>query len=224
MIGEMISRLTELNCITYPIFVTETGGWIEMISNAKTLYQLKNERQTIQNWILSTNQYRVVNDIRNDFASSCAGACMLSYVLGVGDRHMENILVTADGKVLHIDFSYILGADPKFSTAEMRITPEMLDMLGGIDSIHYLYFKNYISNSYQKIRQYTHFFYTAMRYLAKLPGITLDNVESHIKNRLLPGELDEEAELNIVQIMERSSGSWRDKFSDISHMMFHMEL
>ena len=26
---------------------------------------------------------------------------------GVGDRHMENILVTRQGKLLHIDFLYI---------------------------------------------------------------------------------------------------------------------
>ena len=149
---------------------------------------------------------------------------MLSYILGVGDRHLENILVTSDGRVLHIDFSYVLGADPKFSKAEMRITPEMLDMLGGKNSLHYQYFKHCISTSYQKIRRYTHFFYTSMRYLATLPGIHLSDVECHIKNRLLPGELDEEAELNISQIMERSSGSWRDKFSDISHMVFQMEL
>ena len=84
---------------------------------------------------------------------------MLSYILGVGDRHMENILITSNGRVLHIDFSYLLGADPKLSKAEMRITPEMLDMMGGKNSEHYYMFKRLMSESYQLIRRYNNFWY-----------------------------------------------------------------
>ena len=50
--------------------------------------------------------------------------------MGLGDRHRENILVNNYGE-LFIDFSYLLGEDPKNAAVEMKITPEMLTMLGG---------------------------------------------------------------------------------------------
>ena len=60
--------------------------------------------------------------MRRKFIKTCVSSCVLCYVLGVGDRHLENILVTKDGQLLHIDFSYILGDDPKNLDAVVILT------------------------------------------------------------------------------------------------------
>eukprot|EP01070_Trichotokara_eunicae_P011284 Trichotokara_eunicae@DN7030_c0_g1_i1.p1 len=81
---------------------------------------------------LGCEEDKVPESVRNAFLSSCAGYCIVTYLLGIGDRHLDNLLVTKQGFLLHIDYGFIFGEDPKpFGQIPMRINSDMLGIIEG---------------------------------------------------------------------------------------------
>jgi phosphatidylinositol 3-kinase len=74
------------------------------------------------------------NATQRRFIASSAFACVFCWVLGVGDRHLDNIIICTDGTLVHIDFAYMLGDDPKYSSNLLRINPAMVEAMGGENS------------------------------------------------------------------------------------------
>lgn len=48
--------------------------------------------------------------IRDKFLINYAGICASGYILGIGDRHLENILLNySNGNLIAIDFGFSFG-------------------------------------------------------------------------------------------------------------------
>eukprot|EP00201_Polytomella_parva_P010936 CAMPEP_0175050788 /NCGR_PEP_ID=MMETSP0052_2-20121109/7445_1 /TAXON_ID=51329 ORGANISM="Polytomella parva, Strain SAG 63-3" /NCGR_SAMPLE_ID=MMETSP0052_2 /ASSEMBLY_ACC=CAM_ASM_000194 /LENGTH=273 /DNA_ID=CAMNT_0016315013 /DNA_START=106 /DNA_END=927 /DNA_ORIENTATION=- len=87
------------------------------------------------------------------FIRSCAGYCVLTYILGVGDRHLDNLMLRTDGRLFHIDFAYILGRDPKPFPPPMKLCREMVEAMGGADSMYYVQFRTFACEAYNILRK-----------------------------------------------------------------------
>eukprot|EP00584_Thalassiosira_punctigera_P004862 CAMPEP_0172528256 /NCGR_PEP_ID=MMETSP1067-20121228/2704_1 /TAXON_ID=265564 ORGANISM="Thalassiosira punctigera, Strain Tpunct2005C2" /NCGR_SAMPLE_ID=MMETSP1067 /ASSEMBLY_ACC=CAM_ASM_000444 /LENGTH=1254 /DNA_ID=CAMNT_0013312137 /DNA_START=70 /DNA_END=3834 /DNA_ORIENTATION=- len=97
--------------------------------------------------------YLVKKDVMATYVKSCAGYCVITYLLGVGDRHLDNILLHQNGHLLHCDYSFILGQDPK-TYLPMRITEEMIKGFGGRESDNFAKFLFFTGAAFLALRRH----------------------------------------------------------------------
>ncbi|KAI6171511.1 Phosphatidylinositol 3-kinase catalytic subunit type 3 [Aphelenchoides bicaudatus] len=102
----------------------------------------------------SSGPYGIEADVIENYVRSCAGYSMICYVLGIGDRHMHNLLLCENGKMFHVDFGYILGRDPKPMPPPMKLTTEMINGMGGQNSEHFKKFIDYCTTGFLIIRRH----------------------------------------------------------------------
>ena len=72
-------------------------------------------------------------DIQSNFVKTHAQWSVLGYIVGLGDRHGDNILLRNDGRLVHIDFEYVLDYGYKLPVPEVvpfRLTQAFIEPLG----------------------------------------------------------------------------------------------
>ena len=219
----------DLNIITYGIRpINSKSGLIEFIPNCETIYHIKNKINfTILNFIIENNKNEKIDDIRDRFMKSCAAYCVITYLLGIGDRHLENIMIEKSGILFHIDYSLVLGYDAKPITPHMRITKDMVDALGGENSECYREFKRTCNLVFNCLRRHINLFINMLTLLAEIkPSIenkevfTKEQIKKEILKRFIPGENSEEAELQLYNHINSSSHNYKYIISDFFHHQY----
>ncbi|GMI29478.1 hypothetical protein TrRE_jg5350, partial [Triparma retinervis] len=135
-----------------PYMCCATGhdlGMIEVVKNSDTTARIqvayggKNMgawRDTpIDMFLRENNKDAKYYTAVDNFVHTCAGYCVATYVLGIGDRHADNIMITRSGHLFHIDFGHFLGNfKSKFGYKRERapfvFTPEMAYVMGNKDT------------------------------------------------------------------------------------------
>ena len=184
----------------YKVLATsKKDGFVEFVPRSKTYKEiLKKNNNQLKLYFrnLSDNEEMHLQNI-NNFINSLAGYCAVNYILGIGDRHDENIMFDNKGKVFHIDFGYIFGKEPfPFKYYPFKITYDMVDCMGGIKSDNYKIFKQKCSNAYSILRENARTIVN-MFYLMIDSGIPeINNIESlnKLHEKFLPN-LDKEQAL-----------------------------
>lgn len=206
--------------------ISNEYGYIEFVPNSTTLYHIREVLKfSIQNYILEKNPDMDINKLRERLSRSCAVYCVITYLLGIGDRHLDNIMITDDGFLFHIDFGYILGKDPKPISPDIRLTPEMIDAMGGINSKFYRKFKEYCGICYNCLRRHAPIFYVLLISLTEYIPAVDDNInektiKEHIIQRFMPGENYREAEIQFNNKLEKNSNTYSEGVIDYFHKQY----
>ncbi|KFO63476.1 Phosphatidylinositol 4-kinase beta, partial [Corvus brachyrhynchos] len=130
------------------LVISADSGMIEPVLSAVSIHQIKKQSQlSLLDYFLQEhgnyNSESFLSAQRN-FVRSCAGYSLVCYLLQVKDRHNGNILLDADGHIIHIDFGFILSSSPRnlgFETSAFKLTTEFVDVMGGLDGDMFNYYK-----------------------------------------------------------------------------------
>ncbi|KAK7073575.1 Phosphatidylinositol 3-kinase catalytic subunit type 3 [Halocaridina rubra] len=141
--------------------------------------------------------YGIAPEVMDTYIKSCAGYCVITYLLGIGDRHLDNLLLTKNGNLFHIDFGYILGRDPKPLPPPMKLSKEMVEGMGGTQSEHYHDFRKLFYTAFHQLRRHANLILNLFSLMvdANVPDIALepDKTVKKVEDKFRLDLSDEEA-------------------------------
>ncbi|XP_051965614.1 phosphatidylinositol 4,5-bisphosphate 3-kinase catalytic subunit beta isoform-like isoform X2 [Xyrauchen texanus] len=234
----------DLRIVPYGCLATgDHSGLIEVVSSADTIANIQKtssnmaaaaafNKDALLNWLKDKNSGDALDKAIEEFTLSCAGYCVATYVLGIGDRHSDNIMVRSTGQLFHIDFGHILGNfKSKFGIKRERV-PFILTH----DFIHVIQqgktgntekfgnFRQYCEEAYLILRRNGNLFITlfALMLTAGLPELTSVKDIQYLKDSLALGKTDEEALKQFRQKFDEAlRESWTTKVNWMAHNVAH---
>jgi phosphatidylinositol 4-kinase A len=151
---------------TYRILSSSSStGLIEVLTDATSLDGLKKSSGYPEEGGLRKYFEMVYGDpstesfkaAQTNFMQSLAAYALVSWLLGLKDRHNGNIMIDTRGHLIFIDFGFALGMAPghEFSMerAPFKLTKEYVDVLGGIRSDCYKEFERLFVAGFAECRK-----------------------------------------------------------------------
>ena len=226
----------DLKMITYKCIATGRGmGMVEIVKEAVTLREIHTELglagsfkdEPIARWIQKYNtgleSYQQAVD---NFTASCAGFCVATYVLGICDRHNDNIMIHRSGHLFHIDFAKILGNSQMFGSfrrdrAPFVLTPDMAFVInGGYEpSSRFQDFVDLCCKAFNVIRRHSNLILNLLSLMLNSGISCLRQVTDlkYIRDCLLLDASEGEATAAFTRLIECSLSSWFTQMNFFIH-------
>ncbi|PKU33249.1 phosphatidylinositol 4-phosphate 3-kinase c2 domain-containing subunit beta [Limosa lapponica baueri] len=202
----------DMRMVIFRCFSTGRGrGMVEMIPNAETLRKIQVEHgvtgsfkdRPLADWLQKHNpkEDEYEKAVEN-FIYSCAGCCVATYVLGICDRHNDNIMLKTTGHMFHIDFGRFLGHAQMFGNikrdrAPFVFTSDMAYVINGGDkpSSRFHDFVDLCCQAYNLIRKHTHLFLNLLGLMLSCGIPELSDLEDlkYVYDALRPQDSDADA-------------------------------
>ena len=155
-------------------------GMLEMVTNSDTLANIHVQEggaikqlfsiASVLNWIQKNCKSVPIEEAKENFLKSNVAYCLATFVLGIGDRHNDNIMMKKNGELFHIDFGHFLGhfkykMGIKRERAPFVFTRQFQYVLGGDDSELFKEFKNELDTGFAILRKNKDVLVTLLRML-----------------------------------------------------------
>jgi phosphatidylinositol-4,5-bisphosphate 3-kinase len=181
-------------------------GFIQVVMNAETVCKIQMKqvpdnklkltaalnKGLILSWLKSHNPSpEQMKRAQWEFTQSCAGYSVATYILGIADRHNDNIMVRTNGQLFHIDFGHFLG-NYKYKFGIKRERVPMVLPAEFVEVIRVADFGNV--NNFETFRQLCEQAFVTIRRRA---GLIISLLKMMISTGL--PELNSDQDLNIVR-------------------------
>ncbi|XP_043932685.1 phosphatidylinositol 4-phosphate 3-kinase C2 domain-containing subunit beta [Protopterus annectens] len=232
----------DMRMVMFRCFATGRGrGMVEMIPNAETLRKIQVEHgvtgsfkdRPLADWLqkYNTSDAEYEKAVEN-FIYSCAGCCVATYVLGICDRHNDNIMLKTSGHMFHIDFGKFLGHAQMFGNikrdrAPFVFTSDMAYVINGGDkpSSRFHDFVDLCCQAYNLIRKHTHLFLNLLGLMLSCGIPELSDLEDlkYVYDALRPQDSEADATTYFTRLIESSLGSVATKLNFFIHNLAQMK-
>lgn len=191
-------------------------------SNASNNTNLNTNKNVDQKHTV-TSDLGVSPILMDNYVKSCAGYCVITYLLGVGDRHLDNLLLSPNGKFWHADFGYILGRDPKPFPPLMKLPIQVIDGMGGLNHENFSIFKNYCFVTYTTLRKNSNLILNLFQLMldANIPDIKMDPTRAveKVQEKFCLEMTEEEAILHFQNLINDSVNAFLPVVIDRLHSL-----
>ncbi|EDV91090.1 phosphatidylinositol 4,5-bisphosphate 3-kinase catalytic subunit delta isoform [Drosophila grimshawi] len=230
-------RMNIYNCIS----MEQRLGMIEVVRHAETIANIQKEKGmfsatspfkkgSLYSWLKEHNKApEKLNKAIKEFTLSCAGYCVATYVLGVADRHSDNIMVKRNGQLFHIDFGHILGHfKEKFGVRRERVpfvlTHDFVYVInkGCIDreAKEFCYFQLLCERAFLILRKHGCLILSlfSMMISTGLPELSSEKDLNYLRETLVLDYTEENARKHFqAKFSEALANSWKTSLNWASH-------
>ncbi|KAM7379026.1 hypothetical protein PAMP_004604 [Pampus punctatissimus] len=229
-------RMLPYGCLS----IGDCVGLIEVVRNSHTIMQiqckgglkgaLQFNSHTLHQWLKDKNKGEMYDQAIDLFTRSCAGYCVATFILGIGDRHNSNIMVKDDGQLFHIDFGHFLDhKKKKFGYKRERVpfvlTQDFLIVISKgtqecTKTREFERFQEMCYKAYLAIRQHANLFINlfSMMLGSGMPELQSFDDIAYIRKTLALDKSEQEAlDYFMKQMNDAHHGGWTTKMDWIFH-------